>query len=179
LDTIASNFFDSEEYEMFTSSDKSKQLQYFQMQVLNYTGTFILDCLMTTICTDRPLPAPIDDYKKDSTSNSDFADGYGTNQFERLYEKKMWTRSQCYRCTIMPSTQNWLWDLCGPISFLIWWLMLIVKMLSAAQNARDKKFRCFLGMIRQSFHYWQVLVHLMALGPHMLAYWLLNCMNLE
>jgi ubiquitin-like domain-containing CTD phosphatase 1 len=39
-----------------------------------------LDCIMTTICTDRPLPAAIDDYGRNNTS---------TNLLQQIYESEI------------------------------------------------------------------------------------------
>jgi Histidine phosphatase superfamily (branch 2) len=48
-----------------------------------------IDCLMTTICTDRPLPTPLNDYGRTTTDQLDddeWSERYGTDRFQRLYE---------------------------------------------------------------------------------------------
>ena len=42
-----------------------------------------VDCIMTTICTDRPLPQRIDDYGRNT---SKYHDEYGDNLLQRIYE---------------------------------------------------------------------------------------------
>jgi hypothetical protein len=63
----------------------------FQRDVLKPPNVNIemhaIDCLMTTICTDRPLPASIRDYGVETIDNDDEWDApYGPNRFQRLYE---------------------------------------------------------------------------------------------
>jgi hypothetical protein len=63
----------SAEYQAFNQSDLVRDLREFVQTKLGKSDpTHILDCLMTTICTDRPLPEAIDDY------------GTGESKFESL-----------------------------------------------------------------------------------------------
>jgi hypothetical protein len=109
LTEIRERFERSYQYRSFNQSPEAVQLRSFMKNVLNIDGDMeALDCLMTTICTDRPLPAVINDYiggggdgndrrREDGDSNdsdsddSDSDDGpstnsYGTNLFQRLYD---------------------------------------------------------------------------------------------
>jgi Histidine phosphatase superfamily (branch 2) len=49
-----------------------------------------IDCLMTTMCTDRPLPVAVNDYGRSTTeqvpNDDEWAAQYGTDRFQRLYE---------------------------------------------------------------------------------------------
>jgi ubiquitin-like domain-containing CTD phosphatase 1 len=53
----------------------------------------VMDCLMTTMCTDRPLPKAVDDYNRSLNSDDDtqptlssYQHDYGNNLFQRLYD---------------------------------------------------------------------------------------------
>ena len=50
------------EYQKYLNTDEVVQLQNFMQDVLGNKDV-ALDCLMTTICTDRTLPTAINDYK--------------------------------------------------------------------------------------------------------------------
>lgn len=72
----------------FTSMDQSaehKLLRKFQHEVLHIPNPDIdmhaLDCLMTTICTDRPLPSALDDFGRNATTPHPT---FGSNLFQRL-----------------------------------------------------------------------------------------------
>jgi hypothetical protein len=46
-----------------------------------------IDCLMTTICTDRPLPAPFDDYGRQPNQTLSSPEGnQETNVFQRIID---------------------------------------------------------------------------------------------
>jgi hypothetical protein len=69
----------SHDYKAFVTSNEYKRLRSFIDKELG-KGTMThdaLDCIMTTICTDRPLPAAIDDYGRNNTS---------TNLLQQIYE---------------------------------------------------------------------------------------------
>ena len=69
----------SHDYKAFVTSKEYKRLRTFIDKELG-KGTMThdaLDCIMTTICTDRPLPAAIDDYGRNNTS---------ANLLQRIYE---------------------------------------------------------------------------------------------
>lgn len=73
----------------FVASEEAKTLIAFQREVLRLPRADkdmdTIDCLMTTMCTDRPLPDAVNDYgagANGTSNNSD--DKYGTNLFERL-----------------------------------------------------------------------------------------------
>jgi hypothetical protein len=69
----------SHDYKAFVTSNEYKRLRTFIDKELG-KGTMThdaLDCIMTTICTDRPLPAAIDDYGRNNTS---------TNLLQQIYE---------------------------------------------------------------------------------------------
>lgn len=71
-------------FKLMDQSDENKLLRKFQHEVLKVPqpnqDMHALDCLMTTMCTDRPLPKAIDDYKRNDTGDVI----YGSNLFERL-----------------------------------------------------------------------------------------------
>ena len=56
----------SDEYQSFNISERSEKTREYIMRTLGKsTNDFdLLDCLMTTICTDRPLPDGVDDFGK-------------------------------------------------------------------------------------------------------------------
>lgn len=56
-----------------------------------------IDCLMTTICTDRELPPLLHDYKMKNPHESKIVDIYGENLFERMM--KFSTRQTSYKYT--------------------------------------------------------------------------------
>jgi hypothetical protein len=69
----------SHDYKAFVTSNEYKRLRSFIDKELG-KGTMThdaLDCIMTTICTDRPLPTAIDDYGRNNTS---------TNLLQQIYE---------------------------------------------------------------------------------------------
>ena len=55
LDLMKSNAESSEEFQNFIQSESSQEVQQFINKHLTY-DTQLFNCLMTTVCTDRPLP---------------------------------------------------------------------------------------------------------------------------
>lgn len=88
LEEIEHQIKNSTEYkDKFENSEESKQLT---LMIETEFGSDIdsddvrrslLDCMMSTICTDRTLPKVIDDYGK---ADQDHYAGYGVNLFDRL-----------------------------------------------------------------------------------------------
>jgi len=69
LKKIKENALQSEEYKAWDNSQSVKELREFANRTLGYASEDgILDCLMTTICTDRTLPEAINDYGSANTS---------------------------------------------------------------------------------------------------------------
>lgn len=64
LQTLQAEALRSLEFQAFNNSQESKTLQKFIHAELGSLGE-PLDCLMTTICTDRTLPEAINDYHKE------------------------------------------------------------------------------------------------------------------
>lgn len=63
LTELRDQFETSKEFRSFNLSSEAQHLRRFMKQKLGSTMDHeAIDCLMTTICTDRPLPAAIDDY---------------------------------------------------------------------------------------------------------------------
>jgi len=79
----------SEEYRQFNTSIESRVLRNFLANELDmpWRGAGI-DCLMTTMCTDRDLPPQIDDFQEGDENTKYFPKDdmdYGTNLFSRIY----------------------------------------------------------------------------------------------
>jgi Histidine phosphatase superfamily (branch 2) len=77
----------------FVESEEAKTLKDFMVKVLKVKkdkDMDIIDCLMTTMCTDRPLPEAVNDYKPlGSGRQQSSAKGrgeYGSNLFQRLVD---------------------------------------------------------------------------------------------
>lgn len=92
LAEIRERFESTIEYRRFTESLQVQILRNFQQDVLGKEMDDGIDCLMTTMCTDRPLPVALDDYQGGDEdyglgdeSPSASANQYGTNLFLRLY----------------------------------------------------------------------------------------------
>lgn len=70
LAELQSAALQSQEYQRFNNSDQMQSLRWFTRDKLGTEDPFhLLDCLMTTICTDRELPEAIDDFNlTDETS---------------------------------------------------------------------------------------------------------------
>lgn len=76
LAEISEEFFQSEEFQAFNQTEEAISLREFKRNVLKVNGEMMaVDCLMTTMCTDRTLPEPLQDYNPDSVG-----------MFERLYD---------------------------------------------------------------------------------------------
>jgi hypothetical protein len=65
LQEISESFYQSQEYNDYNTSAEAELLRTFQQTKLGlpYANMDAVDCLMTTICTDRSLPLVLDDYK--------------------------------------------------------------------------------------------------------------------
>jgi ubiquitin-like domain-containing CTD phosphatase 1 len=82
----------SHEYQSFYRSKEAVMMrQLIQNELVSDGGNEydLLDCMMTTICTDRILPDAINDYTSNNTSggrddNDKYTKKYGPNRFERL-----------------------------------------------------------------------------------------------
>lgn len=74
-------------FQALNQSVEAETLRRFQEQALKvqHPTSDMLDCLMTTMCTDRLLPAAVNDYNENATS-TEWSDEYGTNIFQRLYD---------------------------------------------------------------------------------------------
>jgi hypothetical protein len=73
---LQQNAMQSPDFQRFDTSHESEEVRRYMwntMKMGNETRNSILDCLMCTICTDRPLPAAVDEY-----------DGTDDNWFSRL-----------------------------------------------------------------------------------------------
>jgi hypothetical protein len=82
-------------FKELNSSDEALLLRQFQVDVLKVPDPSremdAIDCIMTTICTDRPLPESIDDYHPPdvvhgSNQTSNWSKTYGSNIFQRLHD---------------------------------------------------------------------------------------------
>jgi len=88
------------------ASKEAQQLRDFQRQVLKPPDStqdmHAIDCLMTTMCTDRPLPEAVNDYRPNSNDNastndteeSDWDKQYGPHRLQRLltFDTEKYTR---------------------------------------------------------------------------------------
>ena len=63
LSELYDQFVESSTFQMANESQEANTLRAFQQNVLKVNDMDAIDCLMTTICTDRPLPAAINDYR--------------------------------------------------------------------------------------------------------------------
>lgn len=79
---------ESKEYQAFVNSEENVLMrklindELLRGDDVNFGG---LDCLMTSICTDRNLPDVINDYNKsDEVDDNLYTKKYGPNRFERL-----------------------------------------------------------------------------------------------
>ena len=96
LQQLQQQFTQSEAFQAFMATQEAQTLMKFQHDVLMLEGERMdaIDCLMTTICTDRTLPDAVNDY--DGEINGDGVtresggtrrlDEYGANMFARLYD---------------------------------------------------------------------------------------------
>jgi ubiquitin-like domain-containing CTD phosphatase 1 len=75
---------DSKEYKDYENSEEVQLLRKFMEKELGQVmEDEAIDCIMTTICTDRPLPEALDDYGRNT---SKYHDTYGDNLLKRVYE---------------------------------------------------------------------------------------------
>ncbi len=72
LEQIENDALQSQEYQAFNNSEQMQALRWFARDKLGTLDTLhMLDCLMTTICTDRTLPDPINDFDFTQSSQRD------------------------------------------------------------------------------------------------------------
>jgi hypothetical protein len=84
LTEIRERYERSDQFRSFNQSAESVQLRGFMANVLKIDGDMeSIDCLMTTICTDRLLPDAINDYTGDG---SDRRRLHSKNNFQRLFD---------------------------------------------------------------------------------------------
>jgi Histidine phosphatase superfamily (branch 2) len=81
----------SPEFQSFNQSSETVLLRRFQREVLKIpnqqTDMSAIDCLMTTICTDRALPDAVNDYRRPPDFvETNWTAEYGKDMFQRLYE---------------------------------------------------------------------------------------------
>lgn len=99
LGEIQHAFEQSPEFQAFQTSHEKIILEKFKRQVLKVDNMEAIDCLMTTICTDRELPAAVNDYGGDSNRQrrQSSYDEYGDNRFQRLYDLEVKSVSMLYK----------------------------------------------------------------------------------
>ena len=71
LKEIQDRYHKSQEYQAFLQSPQVQLVQDFKKQVLE-GGTATVDCLMTTMCTDRDLPDAVNDYQGEDLGQDNF-----------------------------------------------------------------------------------------------------------
>jgi Histidine phosphatase superfamily (branch 2) len=83
----------SPEYKAYNQSNDAVLLRHFQKQVLRIPDRSrdmdAIDCLMTTMCTDRPLPEAVNDYRPAATAQQNetaWSEEYGHDLLQRLYD---------------------------------------------------------------------------------------------
>lgn len=103
LAEIAEQWRASDEYRSFVKSQESQTLRRFAREVLKVEDMSAVDCLMTTICTDRTLPDAVNDYRgptdaRESSHPATDEHPYGTNLFQRLFDldAQTWTKLFVY-----------------------------------------------------------------------------------
>ena len=76
----------SEAYQAFYHSDESHKIRQLIDDELEPEGVQFggLDCMITSMCTDRGIPDVINDYRKPVDENDPYTKKYGPNRFERL-----------------------------------------------------------------------------------------------
>ena len=95
LNVISDAWLRSDAYRNYQSSEEVQRLQQFASEEFSFYkqksskttfqnlkqlyDDFVLDCLMTTICTDRPLPESVNDYAESGNHNSTFKRLYDMN----------------------------------------------------------------------------------------------------
>jgi Histidine phosphatase superfamily (branch 2) len=82
-------------YQELNASDEASLLRQFQVDVLKTPDPSrdmdAIDCMMTTMCTDRPLPDAINDYRPTDNSSgknitTNWSATYGNDIFQRLHD---------------------------------------------------------------------------------------------
>lgn len=73
LSAIKEEALNSEDYQEFYNSESSQEIRDYMRSTLGMGDeSEILDCLMCTVCTDRPLPVAVDDYPGETSSKDDW-----------------------------------------------------------------------------------------------------------
>lgn len=100
LDTLKQESYSTKEFQEFYNSAESQQVRAFMTDQLSHEqGLF--DCMMTTICTDRPLPEQLGDYEVDNstwfnristyhTRNHTFPFRYNDGEYSKLSIGPLW-----------------------------------------------------------------------------------------
>jgi ubiquitin-like domain-containing CTD phosphatase 1 len=91
-----------EERKIFDNSDERKMLLKFMKDELGGANMAenVMECIMTTICMDRPLPEALDDYKRPQNATR-YHETYGENLLKRLYKS---VREHMYAMATLPKT---------------------------------------------------------------------------
>jgi hypothetical protein len=110
LTELREDWMASSDYSEFMSSQETRILQRFATDVLKVQDTSnLVDCLMTTICTDRTLPEALNDYHGPDAGEWAGVGGsagqptdqhpYGRNLFSRLFnfDAQTWIRLFLYQ----------------------------------------------------------------------------------
>jgi len=90
---------ESKELVAYNETEEVKTLRKMMVDTMgrDFSGN-VVDCLMTSICTDRPLPDVISDYgNASSEKESEYAEKYGSNRFERLINFEVETETFHHR----------------------------------------------------------------------------------
>lgn len=87
LQEVRQRFYRSEAFQSYNSSKEATELRAFLLNELGVEHMDSIDCLMTTICTDRPLPDAVNDFRQERRlEDSDIEDQQEKSMFNRLYD---------------------------------------------------------------------------------------------
>jgi Histidine phosphatase superfamily (branch 2) len=142
-DKIRHESYEWKERKVYENSDERKTLLKFMKKELGGTDMVdnAMECIMTTICMDRPLPKALDDYGRPQNETL-YHKKYGKNLLKRVFESvseddlyvmtrltnfsefgfRCWFRT--LRCGASPGdimmghSSRLGWDLCGLRSFV-------------------------------------------------------------
>jgi ubiquitin-like domain-containing CTD phosphatase 1 len=103
---IRAESYEWEERKIFETSDERKMLLKFMTDELGGADMAdnVMECIMTTICMDRPLPEALDDYKRPQNATR-YHESYGENLLERLYKS---VREDVYSMATLPNASDFL-----------------------------------------------------------------------
>jgi len=127
-------FEKSRDYLLFNESQEVKTLRHFQQAVLGTDQDMSMDCLMNTICTDRPLPDAINDYIGGDEHNVPNMrvphndTDYGSNLFLRLYN--FYVRQ--YTISVMANDAEYAKLAMGPL-----WAEIVDNIQAVVQEQRN------------------------------------------